>query len=113
MDNINKLNAGLIFVQSKMLGLSAGQAALAVRSEPLEVIYKDKIPHRPTIVRLVNALFRADARAAAITENQRTHMERIDAAASSAFPEKWAEAEAMTGRDRREAKRLLRRAAGV
>lgn len=105
---INQVNAGILHTQARMAGMSMDEALTAARVARLASDL-DASPHRPTVLRLLRAMWlRHDAEAAANAAAS-ARREDYDARVASAFPAEWAKAEAKTGRARRDSRRELRR----
>jgi hypothetical protein len=106
--SINHVNAGIIHTQARLAGLDLDGALARARAGRLHGDL-NATPHRPTVVRLLKALWeREAAEAARQAELARERTDR-DAAVAAAFPAEWAAAAAQAGRTRRAAKRALRR----
>jgi hypothetical protein len=106
--NINRLNAGIIHTQARMEGLSLEAAIAIVERGPLQTYHFLPSPHLPTIKRFLKAIWAEHEAEKERVRKQRDKQDLMDAAVAAAYPAEWANAAALTGRERRETKRLLR-----
>jgi hypothetical protein len=108
--SINHINAGILHTQFRMAGLNLDEALKRAREVELQHDLRGQpLPHRATIIRLLRAMWaKADADSARV-KKQLEDMEAFDARVSTAYPAEWAAALSLSGRDRREAKREIRR----
>ena len=107
--SINQINAGLIFTHARMLGLNLEETLVHAQRDTLEVDFKDRIPHRATVVRLVRKMWLSAERRADEEKKHRARFDAYDVMVMMAYPQEWNDACALDGADRREAKRLIRR----
>ncbi len=109
--SINHTNAGILHTQFRMSGLGLNEALERARFAELQLDLRGRpLPHRPTVIRLLRATWlNADAESLH-TQEQIREQTAFDAAVSAAYPAEWAAAMALSGRERREAKREVRRA---
>ncbi len=104
---INQLNAGILYLQSRLAGLTLDQALKAARVQPLHRDLR-AAPHRATVIRLLRKIWLRNE-AVQMAKAHLAAAEAFDAAVAAAYPEEWARACAKEdGKKRREAKRALR-----